>query len=372
MDDLAPEHIQRLIPYVPGKPIEELERELGIQGAVKLASNENPVGPSPKVLEVIANGASEVHRYPDGGGYVLKQALSKKHEVSPEELCLGNGSNELIDMLCRAFATPGAHVVFGDPSFVCYWLGATASNLELTKVPLREQIHWDVDALLEAVTPETKLLFLANPNNPTGTYVAAHELERLLRELPENVIAVVDEAYFELATAADYQTALQLRSARERLVVLRTFSKAYGLAALRIGYAVAPAPIVDYLNRVRAPFNVGSLGQRAALAALSDPEHMARYVELNARERDRVAEGIRGLGLRQAPSQANFILVDFERPGKEVYDALLRKGVIVRPMPPPIATWLRITIGLPEENDRMLAAAAEVLDGFAVGRGASS
>ncbi len=360
MERLVADNIERLIPYTPGKPIEELERELGITDVIKLASNENPVGPSPKVLEEITRAATEIHRYPDAAGFALRKDLAAFHDVTMEEICLGNGSNELIDIVVRAYASPDEHVVFGDPSFVCYWLAATAANVPFTKAPLRDGIHWDVDALLAAVKPETKVLFLANPNNPTGTHVGASELRRLLTELPPQVVLILDEAYVQFADADDFESALGMRDLRERLVVLRTFSKAYGLAALRVGYAIGNPELIDYINRVRAPFNVGSLGQAAARVALADQEWVARYVEMNRVERARVTEGLRDQGFEVAPSQTNFVLANFGRPGKEIYDVLLRQGVIVRPMPPPIATWLRITIGTPEENDRLLGAVQEL------------
>ncbi len=350
-----------MIPYAPGKPLEELERELGIRDAVKLASNENPVGPSPKVVEALGRALASVSFYPDGAAFALRSALAAHHGVDLDEICLGNGSNELIDLLCRTFPGPDDHAVFGRPSFVCYWLGCTAAGVPFTEAPLREDLAWDVDALLASVEPRTKLLFLANPNNPTGAYVARQELHRLLRELPPRVVCVVDEAYVEFADADDYASALELRDLRERLIVLRTFSKAYGLAGLRVGYAIGPRALIDGLQRMRAPFNVGSLGQLAARVALEDPEHVRAYVELNRRERARVTAGLRELGLSVAPSQANFVLVDVGRPGQELYQALLRKGVIVRPMPPPIDRHLRISIGTAAMNDRMLAAMAEVL-----------
>ena len=358
MKDLVPPHVERMIPYRPGKPVEELERELGIKNAVKLASNENPLGPSPKVVEVLRSLASHTSRYPDGAAYELRRAVADHHAVGMDEVCLGNGSNELIDLLPRTFVGAGEHVVFGKPSFVCYWLAATASGAEFTEVPLRDHLHWDVDALLAAVRPETKLLFLANPNNPTGAYLGREDLSRLLTELPPQVVAVVDEAYVDFPDAEDYVSALELRQLRERLIVLRTFSKAHGLAALRVGYAIGDAALVGYLRRMRAPFNVNSFGQVAARIALEDPEHVAQYVAMNRSERRRVTSALSELGLTVAPSQANFVLVDFARPGAEVYDALLHQGVIVRPMAPPIDTWQRITLGTPQENDRLLAAIA--------------
>jgi histidinol-phosphate aminotransferase len=356
MDDLAPEHVRRLVPYRPGKPIEELERELGIKDAVKLASNENPFGPSPAVAKAIADAGLAANRYPDAAAFELKKALSALHDVSMDEIAVGNGSNELIDLLCRTFLTPADHALFPDPSFVCYELGCIAANAPYTKLPLRDRFFYDAASLLAGIRAETKLLFVANPNNPTGTHLGKDGLARVLREAPPRVIVVLDEAYVQFADAPDFQSALELRGLRERLVVLRTFSKAYGLAALRVGYAIAPPAIVDYLNRVRAPFNVNSLAQKAALAALADRAHVDRYIETNRTERARITEQLSALGHSVVPSQANFVLADFGRPGPQVYDELLRQGVIVRPMPPPIDTCLRITVGAPRENDRLLEA----------------
>lgn len=358
---LVPPHIAALVPYVPGKPLEELERELGIRGAIKLASNENPLGPSPKALEAARVALGEMHRYPDAAGHGLRKDLAEHHGVPMDHLVLGAGSNELIDLAARTFADPSGHAVTGDPSFVCYRMCLGAVNVPTTEVPLRDRIHWDVDALLDAVRPETTLLFLANPNNPTSTHVARADLERLLTELPERVVAVIDEAYVQFADAPDFVSALALRPLRERLLVLRTFSKAYGLAAFRVGYAVGTPSMVDYINRVRAPFNVGSASQLAARAALADADHVARYVELNRTERARVTGELVRRGFFVAPSQANFILVDVKQPGRGVYDALLRKGVVVRPMPPPIEDHLRITIGSAAENDRFLETFSAVL-----------
>jgi len=361
MDALVPPNVERMVPYKPGKPLEELKREYGIDHAVKLASNENPLGPSPLVVEAVRAAATQLHFYPDGSGYDLRHDLAQHHGVPMNEIVLGNGSNELIDQVCRTFPTPDDHAVFGTPSFVCYELGCLAENVPFTAVPLRENLAWDVDALLAAVTPRTKVLFVANPNNPTGAHMGRADLERLLRETPERVVVVLDEAYVEFADAPDFVSALELRHLRERLLVLRTFSKAYGIAGLRVGYGIGPAPLVDFLQRMRAPFNVSLLGLAGARAALKDPEHVARYVALNRRERARVGSALTELGLRVAPSQANFVLVDFARPGREVYEALLHHGVIVRAMPAPLDTWLRITLGTEPQNDRLLAAVREVL-----------
>lgn len=356
MDRLVPPYIERLVPYVPGKPVEELERELGIKNAVKLASNENPRGPSPRVMEALSKLASTVSRYPDAATHLLRQALAAHHDVPMDEIVIGSGSNELIDLACRTFAGPGDHAVIGTPSFVCYRLGLLAANVEFTEVTLADSLSWDVDTLLAAVRPETRLVFLANPNNPTGSYLTATELTRLLRELPERVLLVIDEAYFEFAEAPDFVQALSLRGVRERLLVLRTFSKAYGLASLRVGYGIGSAAVVDFLNRVRAPFNSNSFAQVAARVALADQEYVQQYVAMNRTQRARVTAELRGMGFTVAPSQTNFVLVKFSSPGREIYEKLLRKAVIVRPMPTPITHWLRVSIGLPEENDLFLAA----------------
>jgi histidinol-phosphate aminotransferase len=251
--------------------------------------------------------------------------------------------------------------VFGHPSFPCYRIGAVAQELSFTAVPLREHVRWNVDDLLDAVTARTKLLFVSNPNNPTGSYIPGSELERLLRCLPERVIAVIDEAYFEYADAADFVPATELRSTRERLVILRTFSKAYGLAALRVGYALATCEIIAAINRLRAPFNVGTPGQVAAKAALADDTHLRASVEATIADRGRLAKALQSAGLRVEPSQANFVLVDLQRPGRSVYEALLREGVIVRPMPEPLHSWIRVTVGKPEENERFLDTLGRVL-----------
>ena len=251
--------------------------------------------------------------------------------------------------------------MFGHPSFPCYRIGSVAQELRFTAVPLRNHLQWNVDDLLDAVTPETKLLFVSNPNNPTGSYIAESELERLLRVLPDRVLAVIDEAYVEYADAGDFKPATGLRNTRDRLAILRTFSKAYGLAALRVGYLIGTPGLVTTLNRLRAPFNVGTAGQVAARAALADEAHLRAIVEATIRDREKLAVALETAGLQVAPSQANFVLVDLQRPGRGVYEALLQQGVIVRAMPAPLETWIRVTVGKPEENERFLHALERVL-----------
>lgn len=352
--------IEALAPYEGGKPIEELSRELGIEDAVKLASNENPLGPSPLALAAAHAALADSHRYPDGAAYKLRKRLSEKHDVPMEQVLLGAGSNELLDLVVRTFCTSEQHIVFAEPAFVVYRIAAMACGVPFTAVPLTSGLVHDLPAMAAAVTPKTRVMFIANPNNPTGTHVGRAAVERLLREVPPEVIVVMDEAYLEYADAPDYPDSLRLRGLRERLLVLRTFSKIYGLAALRVGYGIGPKPLIDYMNRVRAPFNVGSAGQAAALAALDDQAHVEAARSLNQRERTRVSELLGQRGLTVTPSQANFVLVDVKRPARPVYDALLRKGVIVRPFAS-LPTALRVTLGTERENDRFLSALAEVL-----------
>jgi histidinol-phosphate aminotransferase len=349
--------VESLRPYEAGKPIEELVREAGIADAVKLASNENPHGPSPKAVRAIQAALQSAHRYPDAAAYRLRERLSQVHGVPMEEILHGNGSNELLELLVTTFATPADHMVFADPSFVVYQMAAAARGVAFTAVPLRDYTH-DLPAMAEAVTPRTRLMIVANPNNPTSTHVGQEALEQLLREVPPEVIIVMDEAYLEYADAPDYPNSLRLRHLRERLVVLRTFSKVHGLAALRVGYGVGPAPLIDYMNRVRQPFSVGTLGQVAALAALDDDEHVRRSVAVNRDERERLTRALGEMGLRIPRSQANFVFMQLDRPGRQVYEELLRKGVIVRPFGD--TRFLRVTVGLPAENDRFLTAFSEV------------
>lgn len=352
--------IESLRPYEGGKPVEELARELGISDAVKLASNENPLGPSPRAVEAARRALVDSHRYPDGAAFTLREKLAQKHGVSRDEILLGCGSNELLDLAVRTFCTPAHHIVFAEPAFVVYRIAALASGVPFSDVPLTPGLVHDLPAMAAAVKPETRLMFVANPNNPTGTHVGRAALEKLLREVPAEVIVVVDEAYLEYADAPDYPDALELRGLRERLVVCRTFSKIYGLASLRVGYAVAQRGLIDYMNRVRAPFNVSALAQAAAAAALDDQDHVQTSRALNQKERRRLTESLTALGLTPAPSQANFVWVDLGRPARPVYDALLRLGVIVRPFAG-LPTSLRVTVGTERENDRFLNALGQVL-----------
>ncbi len=357
--NLVAPHILALTAYEPGKPEDELKRELGIEEVVKLASNENPYGPSPTVLEALAN--AELHRYPDPTGHDLREALAAHHSIPADHIALGNGSNELIDLLCRVCASRDEHAVFGHPSFPCYRIASIAQELRFTAVPLRDDLHWNVDDLLGALASRTKLLFVSNPNHPTGSYIAGKELERLLTSVPEEVLVVLDEAYVQYVDVSDFQPATRLRSTRERLAILRTFSKAYGLAALRVGYMIGTPELVFGLNRLRAPFNVGTIGQHAARLALGDQAHLAATVDACVRDRAKLRRALHDRGFEVAPSQANFLLVKMPKAGRAVYEALLREGVIVRAMHAPLESWIRVTVGRPEETTRFLEALDRVL-----------
>jgi histidinol-phosphate aminotransferase len=358
---LVAEYIEKLVPYVPGKPVEEVERELGIVGAVKLASNENPLGPSPRALEAARAASALVNRYPDGGGYLLRGRLAERLGVAPEQIVLGSGSSEIVDVLVRTFCRPGPdgdEVLTHQHAFFMYKISAQAAGVAYREAPVRSDLRCDVDALAAAVSEKTKLIFLPNPNNPTGAYVTRDELERLLAKLPQGVMLVMDEAYFEYARMLpDYPVGEDYRAARRLLVTLRTFSKAYGLAGMRVGYGIADREVIDYLNRVRLVFNVPSVAQEAARAALDDEEHVLRSVRVNDAGRAQLTEGLTKLGFRVYPSAANFVLVDVGRDGESVFQALLREGVIVRPLRPAgLMQHVRVSIGTAAENAKALAA----------------
>lgn len=353
-DDLFSPLLRAIPRYAAGTSERDLRR-LGFAGRVaKLASNEAVLGPSPRVVD-LCQQAVELHRYPDSQSVELVELLAEHHSIEATEICIGNGSSELISLLCNAVSAGVQHAVIGDPSFVAYRIFLQANGVAFTQVPLRDNLCWNVDDLLGAVTPRTQLMFIDNPNNPTGDFLNRSELQRLMRELPPQVLLVVDEAYAEYATAPDFVSALQLRDLRQRCAVLRTFSKAYGLAALRVGYAVAPSSIIDPLQRLRLPFNVNAFGQKAAGAALLDAEHLKQVIEGNEQQRELYRAAIEELGFEVAPSQANFLLVDTLKPSAEAFELLARQGVLVRAMPPPIATRVRITVGSAEDRQQLLA-----------------
>lgn len=358
---LATPGVQGLHPYQPGKPVEELERELGISNSIKLASNENPQGPSQVAMAAVQAALSESCRYPDASGFKLKQALSEHYNITADTITLGNGSNDVLELIGRAFVVPGDEVIYSQHSFVVYMLVAQSTGATSVVVPAREWGH-DLDAMAAAVTDKTRIIFLANPNNPTGTWFTGQALRDFMAKVPENVVVVLDEAYLEYVAEPEYLSGLQLQADFPNLVVTRTFSKAFGLAALRIGYAVANPAITDLLNRVRQPFNVNIPALEAATAVLSDAAYLKRSVELNSAGMAELEQGFTRLSVNWIPSVGNFISVDCGCDAAPVYAGLLQEGVIVRPVANyQMPDHLRVTIGLPEENSRFLTAFAKVL-----------
>ncbi len=356
----VPEWIRSLAAYPPGKPIEELEREYGIVGSIKLASNENPLGPSPQAVAAITAALGDLHRYPDGDCFYLKRAVAKRLGVSPEALIFGNGSNEIIELAVRTFMQRGDDAVMADQAFAIYRLVVQAAGGTSRIVPLRNYTH-DLEAILDAITPATRLVFLANPNNPTGTIFFRREWEEFLSAVPQHVLVVMDEAYFEFVDDPAYPDSLAAHAKDRPLLTLRTFSKIYGLAGLRIGFGVAHPQLIEVMNRVRQPFNVSSLAQVAALAALDDHEHVARTRRCNREGMALLREACARLGLEYVPSWANFLLIRVGN-GKRVYEALLHEGVIVRPMMVyGFPEHVRVTIGTAEENARFVRAIEHVL-----------
>ncbi|HOX27786.1 MAG TPA: histidinol-phosphate transaminase [bacterium] len=355
-------HLLNISPYVPGKPIQEVQRELGLTDVIKLASNENVFGTSQKVIEAICKAAPEINYYPDGGCFYLREAIAKRFGVKSEQVVVGNGVDELIRLICVSMLGPNDEVVFADPSFVMYKISSMVANATLISVPLKDKYYHDIPAMLDKITERTKLLFVCNPNNPTGTIVNKADVELLMKKVPDHVMVVFDEAYYEYVANPDYPQTMEYFKSGRQIAVFRTFSKVYGLAGLRVGYGFVPEDLADVIHRVRNPFNVNELAQVAALAALDDPEHMKKVIALNAAGRKQLSGEFDRLGLKYAPSDSNFILVDVERDSQAVFEALLKKGVIVRPgkflgFP----TCLRVSIAGEKDNARFIEALTEVL-----------
>ena len=350
-----------LAPYQPGKPLDELEREYGISDAIKLASNENPLGPSPKVLQAIQGALGGLSLYPDGNGFALKQALAARTGVAAEQITLGNGSNEVLELVARAFLSPGREAVFSRYAFVVYPIVSRAAGADPVVVPDLDWGH-DLDAMAAAITGRTGVVFIANPNNPTGSWLDGGRLQAFMQRVPQRVIVVIDQAYAEYVSDPSYPDAAAWLAQYPNLVVTRTFSKAYGLAGLRIGYGLAGAEVADLLNRVREPFNVNALALVAAEAALADDDYLQRSRQLNADGMAQLEAGFGALGLRWIPSLGNFISVQMPRPADTVYEDLLRKGIIVRPVENyGMRGYLRISIGTAEQNKRLLDALGVLL-----------
>ena len=355
------DHISRLRPYVPGKSIEEVQRELGLTDIIKLASNENPLGPSPRALEALAAAAGGIALYPEGSAPALRRAVSEAVGMPEDTLVFGNGSDEVLHLLALTFLQPGDETVQGDPSFTMYEIYATQCDAVPILVPLKDFTH-DLDAMADAVTAKTRMVFIANPNNPTGTLVRREAVARFLDRIPRDVLVVLDEAYAEYISDPGKPDLRSLVLEGRNVVILHTFSKAYGLAGLRVGYGIMRPEIAALLNRVRSPFNVNLPAQAAAAAALGDTDHVARTVALNAQGRDYFYAEFERLGLAYVPSQGNFVLVDVGRDARTVFEALQHKGVIIRSAHGMgLPRHIRVTTGTMPQNQRFIAALREVL-----------
>jgi len=360
IEELIPDYLRGLPVYVPGKPIEEVERELGIH-AVKLASNENPLGPSPKAMEAARAALGESHRYPDGGTHALRKTLAELRGVTPEELFVALGSSELIDLASRVLLRQGLEGITSEGSYAPFSIAIRASGAKLVLVPQRD-FAFDLQAIAKVITPRTGVIYLANPNNPTGTAFTGAEFREFVERVPDGVLVVLDEAYIHYATSVGLKDSVEVYRRRKNLLLLRTFSKVYGLAGLRIGYAIGRPELLSAMNKLKTPFNTSGVAQAAALAALDDKEHVKRCIETNAAERKRLCEGLAKLGLRPVPSATNFVFIPVGPEAREISDDLLHLGVIVRPL-----GWMgfpeaiRISIGTAEENEKCLSALAQVL-----------
>lgn len=362
LSQLATPGVANLKAYPPGKPLDELKREYGISEAIKLASNENPLGPSPKVIEALKSAMGELARYPDGNSYYLKKALADKHNVELNQVTIGNGSNDILELVARAMVMPEHEVLFSEHSFAVYPIVTQAVGAKAVVAPAKNW-GYDLDALAARISDKTRVIFIANPNNPTGTWVPKAQIKAFLDKVPANVLVVLDEAYHEYVGEPEYGSALEWINDYPNLLVARTFSKAYGLAGLRVGYSVSHPKVADLLNRVRQPFNVNSLGQVAAVAALQDKVYLAAGVKLNNEGMSQLIAGFDAQGLDYIPSVGNFICVDLAQPAAAINEALMREGVIVRPVANyGMPNHLRISIGLQTENARFLAALKKVLN----------
>jgi histidinol-phosphate aminotransferase len=355
--------ISSLMPYQPGKPMEELERELGISDIIKLASNENPFGPSPKAREAAQQSLDDVSRYPDGNGFALRRALAKHHGVNADCITIGNGSNEILELVARLFLVPGTQSMFSQHAFAVYPIVTQSAGAEAVVVPVqKESFQVDLYGMLTKLSDRVRVLFLANPNNPTGTWLAADELRTFIEKIPPQVVVVIDEAYFEYVDKPGYASAVDWVDDFPNLVVTRTFSKIYGLAGFRIGYSVSQPELAELFNRVRQPFNTNLPAQAAAVAALSDDEHLSMSRERNLAGMAQLEKAMTDLGLSFISSAGNFICINFERDAMPINDALLKQGIIVRPVANyDLPTYLRVTVGSEAENQRFIDVLKEVI-----------
>jgi len=361
MKRLAKESIDRIDPYQPGKPLEELEREYGIKGAVKLASNENPLGPSPKAVEAIVVALNGIHRYPDTNGFYLKEKLSRKLGVGSNTIILGNGSDEIIQLIAHAFLLPGEEAIMGDPTFSFYQMVVTAAEGKEVLVPLKN-FSYDLPAMADRITSRTKLIFVNNPINPTGTIVKKGDLESFLKLIPSDVILVLDEAYREYVTDPSFPNSLDYLENEKKVIILRTFSKIYGLAGLRIGYGIADTQLIGCLNKIKGPFNTSSLAQTAALNALDDENHLKTTLANNQEGLSYLYGELNALGVEYLPTQANYFLIKIGENAMNVYEALMHEGVIVRTMEGyGLHHYLRVSVGLASENEKFIKALRNIM-----------
>lgn len=362
-EKLVNANIANLQPYIPGKPIEELQRELGLDKIIKLASNENPLGSSPLASQAVRACADELSIYPDGSCYNLKLALAKHLQIQAENLTIGNGSDTLFPLIAQCFVPAGQSILISEYSFISYSLTAKIAQANLIQAPTKDY-GCDLQAMLDHIQADVRVIFIANPNNPTGTWLCERKLIEFLNELPQNIIVVLDEAYYEYACIQEntYPNSLELLQLYPNLIITRTFSKAYGLAGLRVGYAISHPEVADYLNRVRKPFNVSSAAQVAACAALEDQEFVKQSIEINKQGKQQWYPALEKLELNYLDSPGNFLTVDLQRDAKPVYQDLLQQGVIVRPLANyNMPQHLRISIGLPEENSIAIQALTQSL-----------
>jgi histidinol-phosphate aminotransferase len=365
--ELVPAFIRALDPYVPGKPIEEVERELKVR-AVKLASNENPLGPSPLAVAAAQKALAEANRYPDGGGRYLREKIAGRLGVAMENVLLGAGSTELIDLIARILLDHGDEGITSAGSFPLYYISIRAAGAGLVEVPQREYV-FDLEAIARSITPRTKLIYIANPNNPTGTMFTADAFDAFLGRVPGSIAVVLDEAYYDYVERPDYSRSIERVKEGRNLLVLRTFSKVYGLAGLRIGYAIGAVELLGEMNKVRSPFNTSGVAQAAALAALDDVEHVRRSIASNRAGLQQLSEGLKAMGVRYVPSAGNFLLVDLGAEAGPVAEEMLKLGVICRPMRwMGFPTAMRVTVGTAQENERFLSALAQVRAAAGTGR----
>lgn len=362
MTKLVAENIEKLVPYVPGKPVEELERDLGIKNAVKLASNENPLGPSPKGISMMKKYIKNLHRYPEGGCYYLAEKLSQKLNVSMENIVFGNGSNEVLELVGRTFYVAGDEILFSQYAFIVYKLVAQSLGAKYIEVPAKGLSH-DLEAFTSVISPRTKIIYLANPNNPTGTMFGKKEFEKFMEKVPKTCLVVLDEAYAEYVEDKRYPSGLDYFKRYRNLIIVRTFSKIYGLAGLRVGYAIMDKELADYMNRVREPFNVNTLAQFAALGALDDEEHIRKTKEITIKGLAELYREFNKLRLEYEKSYGNFVLLKSPDGGAALYSALLKEGVIVRPVGGyGLPEYVRVTVGTEKENIRFIKALKKVMN----------